>query len=686
MNIADAERIASVLKDLNYEKASKMEDADLIIVIACSVRQSAVDRIFGLIPKFKKLKAKTILTGCVLDFDKKKVEGKFDYILDIKDLSNWYKILSEQELCYPKDYLNIYPERQFDFIANISISSGCENFCTYCAVPYTRGPLKCRDYREIVKEAKEAVLEGAKEIWLLGQNVNDYNSENVDFPDLLKMINDIPGKFWIRFTSPHPKNFSQKLIDAMVESEKYGPYLNLPIQSGSDSVLKRMNRPYTYEKYKKLFLNIKKAFKEKRGEDIFVSTDVIVGFSGETDKEFKETERAFRELKFDMAYVNQFSTRPGTYALLKMEDDVPKKEKKVRDKKLNQILEKYVSSKNKKYVGKILDVLVLERKDDFYTGKSWDYKTVKFKSDKKDLVGQFVKIKIKKAFNFGLEGELAKLIVLLGPTASGKTDMAIKLAKDYKGEIVSADSRLVYRKMNIGTAKPNDFKGVKHYLIDIINPEAEYNVALFKKDAKKAINDILKRGKTPFLVGGTGLYISAIVDNINFPEIKPDLKLRKELELKSEEELVEIYINLDKEGAEIIDRKNKRRLVRAIEVAKARSFFRNTKNKPEFDILELGIEVPKEELKKRIEKRVDQMIKEGLEKEVNSLSEKAPILETIGYREWKEYNDLKEIIERIKINTFKFAKRQMTWFKRDKNIKWIRSYSEAKKEIKKFLK
>ncbi|MDD4358595.1 MAG: tRNA (adenosine(37)-N6)-dimethylallyltransferase MiaA [Candidatus Pacebacteria bacterium] len=685
MNIADAERIETVLKDLNYEKASKMEDADLIIVVACSVRQTAVDRIFGLTPKFPKLKAKTILTGCVLDFDEKKLEDKFDYILNIKDLNNWYKILGDQELCYPKDYLNIYPKRHVNFIAHIPISSGCENFCTYCAVPYTRGPLKCRDYNEIIKEVKEAVLKGAKEIWLLGQNVNDYDYNGIDFPDLLKMVNDVPGNFWIRFTSPHPKNFSKKLINAMVSSRKFGPYLNLPIQSGSDTVLKRMNRPYTYEKYKKLYLDIKKAFKEKRGEDIFVSTDVIIGFSGETEKEFKETEKAFRELKFDMAYINQYSTRPGTYAILKMEDNVLKKDKRLRDKRLNEILNRQISQKNKKYVGKVLDVLVLEKNRGYYIGKSWDYKTVKFKSDK-DLIGEFVKIRITKAFNFGLEGELAKLIVVLGTTATGKTDLAIKLAKEFNGEIVSADSRLVYKKMNIGTAKPTDFQGIKHYLIDIKNPEEEYNVALFKKDAEKAIDNILKKGKIPFLVGGTGLYISSIVNNIDFPEIKPDLKLRKELEEKTEEELFEMYKLLDKEGAELIDKKNKRRLVRAIEVAKVRNFFKNTKRKPKFDILELGISVEKEELKKRIEKRVDKMIEEGLEKEVKKLSEKAPILETIGYGEWKEYNNREEVIERIKINTFKFAKRQMTWFKRDKAIKWIKSYTEAKKEIKKFVK
>ncbi|MDD4662002.1 MAG: tRNA (adenosine(37)-N6)-dimethylallyltransferase MiaA, partial [Candidatus Pacebacteria bacterium] len=668
MNVADAERITRVLKDFEYEKTSKMEEADLIIIVACSVRQSAVDRIFGLTPKFKKIKAKTILTGCVLDFDKKKLEDKIDYILDIKDLSNWYKVLGKDDFCYDKDYLNIYPEREVNYIANIPISNGCENFCTYCAVPYTRGPLKCRHYQEILKEVKEAVLKGAKEIWLLGQNVNDYNSEGVDFPDLLKMINEIPSNFWIRFTSPHPRNFSQKLIKAMVSSEKYGPYLNLPIQSGSNSVLKRMNRPYTYEKYKKLFLKIKKAFKEKRKEDIFISTDVIVGFSGETEKEFRETERAFRELNFDMAYINQFSTRPGTFAILKMEDDVSKKEKKSRERRLNEILTKKVLSKNEKYVGKILEVLVLEKKGGFYVGKSWDYKTVKFKSEKKDLLGTFVSVKITKALNFGLEGEINKLVVILGPTATGKTGMAIKLAKEFNGEIISADSRLVYKKMDIGTAKPKKDKGkeyfvegVKHHLIDIISPEEKYNVALFKKDAENAIKEVLRRGKVPFLVGGTGLYISAITENIDFPKFVVDKKLRKELEKKTVEELFDLYKKIDEEGALLIDGKNKRRLVRALEIAYSESSNKNTKNSPKFNIVQIGINLEKEKLQKRINKRVDEMIGRGLEKEVKKLSSKAPMLETIGYREWKEYKDKNEIIERIKINTFKFAKRQMTW-------------------------
>lgn len=282
-----------------------------------------------------------------------------------------------------------------------------------------------------------------------------------------------------------------------------------------------------------------------------------------------------------------------------------------------------------------------------------------------------------------------KLIVILGPTATGKTDLAIKLAKQFNGEIVSADSRLVYKKMNIGTAKPRNKQGIKHYLIDMIDLDEEYNVALFKKDAIKAIDKIIKKEKIPFLVGGTGLYISSIVNNIDFPQIKPDLKLRNELEKKDIKELFNIYKNLDEEGSKLIDKKNKRRLIRAIEVVKTtkKPFFQDTKKEPLFDVLQIGIN-PQDNLEKRINKRVDKMLKDGLEKEVERLDKypQNPILETIGYREWKEYKDREEIVERIKINTRKFAKRQMTWFKRDKSIHWIDKYFEAKKIINQFIK
>lgn len=313
-----------------------------------------------------------------------------------------------------------------------------------------------------------------------------------------------------------------------------------------------------------------------------------------------------------------------------------------------------------------------------------------------------------------------KLIVILGPTASGKTEMAIRLAKIFGGEIISADSRQVYRGMDIGTAKPKEVKNEKlkvknnslrfkvkiqkelviknipHHLIDIINPNEDFNVAIYKKLAVKKIKEIQKRGKLPFLVGGTGLYISAITDNISFLKIPANQKLRDDLEKKSAKELFLIYEKLDREGAKFIEKGNKRRLVRAIEVCKitGKPFWQQRKKeKPLFNILQLGIKLPKEKLKERISKRADKMIKAGLEKEVSSLSKKygfgIPPMRTIGYQEWlpffKNKITKKELIENIKIHTRQFSKRQTAWFKKNKKINWTGNYKEAKKAAKEFL-
>jgi len=303
--------------------------------------------------------------------------------------------------------------------------------------------------------------------------------------------------------------------------------------------------------------------------------------------------------------------------------------------------------------------------------------------------------------------KLPKLIVILGPTASGKTDLAIKLAKKlalskiegFNGvEIVSADSRQIYKEMNIGTAKPTkkEREIIPHYLIDVVWPNQEFNVAIYKKLAIKAIKNILRRGKLPFLVGGTGLYIQSIVDNVEFPKVKPQKKLREKLEKKTEKELFKIYKKLDSKGAKFIERRNKRRLIRAIEVCKAtgKSFWQQReKGEPLFDILEIGIKLPKEELKKRVKERVEKMFKLGLEKEVKNLSKKygfeIPPMQTIGYQEWKDYFEGKigkeEVKEKIKIHTLQFTKRQMTWFKRDKRIKWIKDCKQAGKLIREFI-
>jgi tRNA dimethylallyltransferase len=298
--------------------------------------------------------------------------------------------------------------------------------------------------------------------------------------------------------------------------------------------------------------------------------------------------------------------------------------------------------------------------------------------------------------------KLPKLIVILGPTASGKTELGVRLAKKFSGEIVSTDSRQVYKKMNIGTAKPTkkEIKIVPYYLIDFLNLNQKFNVALYKKMALKAIGDIQRRGKIPFLVGGTGLYIKAIVDNIEFPTVPAQKKLREKLEKKTVIELFEIYKKLDSLGARFIEKKNKRRLIRAIEVCKVtkKPFWQQReRGKSLFDILQIGMKLSKTELKKRIEKRIEKMFKMGLEKEVKKLVKKygwnISQMQTIGYQEWREYFEGKinkeEIKRKINLHTIQFAKRQMTWFKRDKRIKWTppthHPYKWAEKLIKEFL-
>ncbi|PIP23281.1 MAG: tRNA (N6-isopentenyl adenosine(37)-C2)-methylthiotransferase MiaB [Candidatus Nealsonbacteria bacterium CG23_combo_of_CG06-09_8_20_14_all_38_19] len=423
MNRSDSERIAAVFEKNEIKLTSNINEADFIIVNACSVRQTAIDRIFGLEPKFKQLKAKnqrlkTILTGCVLPTDKIKLKKQFDYILDIKGLPKWSKALGieKQELGI-FDYFKIQPKYQNRFSAFVPISNGCDNFCAYCAVPYTKGRLFCRNHKEILKEIKCLVKKGYKEIWLLGQNVNNYRSgltqiktrknAEVNFAKFLRMVNDIPGNFWIRFTSPHPKDFSDKLVNTMAQCKKVTPYLNLPVQSGDNEILRKMRRPYIIEKYKKLISQIRNAFKKYRKgleKEVAISTDIIVGFPGETKKQFENTVSLFKKIKYDMAYIAKFSPRPGTLAA-KVKDDVSLREKERRRRVLTEILKKTALGNNKKFIGKILEVLVEEKKKNFLIGKTRNYKTIKFKGPQ-NLVGRLANVKIEEALVWGLKGIL----------------------------------------------------------------------------------------------------------------------------------------------------------------------------------------------------------------------------------------------------------------------------------------
>ncbi|NOQ67847.1 MiaB/RimO family radical SAM methylthiotransferase [Patescibacteria group bacterium] len=456
MNYSDSERIAAVLESAGYKSALSEDKVDLIVINACSVRKSAVDRIAGNFKKYNKFKKKNpdlkiILTGCVLESDKKRFEKLFDLIVDIKEIHRW--LHSPEGLWSPNakqqkgstalkglwsqhsNYFQIQPKYQNKSSAYVPIMTGCNNFCSYCVVPYTRGREYSRPVEEILDEIAGLVEKGYKEIILLGQNVNSYESkiknqelkiskhtnpsnksnptnwipasagmtEVINFPALLKLVNNIPGNFWIRFLTSHPKDMTEELIKTVAGCEKVTPYIHIALQSGDNEILKKMNRKYTAEH----FLNLVKLVR-KYIPDAAITTDIIVGFPSETEKQFQNTAEIMRKAKFDMAYINKYSPRAGTTSA-KLDDDVSWEEKKRREKILTEILKETALENNKKYVGKVVDILVDKVDEDCIHGKTGSFKSVKIGIKNQELrikEENFIKIKITQAGTWGLEGEM----------------------------------------------------------------------------------------------------------------------------------------------------------------------------------------------------------------------------------------------------------------------------------------
>jgi len=432
MNKSDSERIASFLEErAQMEETKKMNNADLLVVNMCSVRQSAVDRVYGLLPKIEKLRKskknfKALLTGCILKKDIENFKNHFDYILHIKTLPYWKKFLSKENYFYfPSGlrdknfhkrfgikYLRIRPKYSLSFRAFVPIATGCNNFCTFCVVPFTRGPESFRPAKDILEEIRYLSEKNYKEIWLLGQNVDSYKSGKINFAKLLEKIEKIPGDFWLRFTSPHPKDFSEELIEVIAKSKKITPYINLPVQSGDNDILKKMRRPYDIKKYKEIIKKIRKYFKKYRQgleKDPSISTDIIVGFPGETKKQLKNTLKLIEEIKFDSVYLARYSPRSGTEAA-EFKNQLTDLEKKEREKILQKKIEKISLGRNKRFIGEIVPVLIDSKGKNYLLGKSRHFKTVKVPSShKKNLKpGIILRVKITKATPFGLKGEISQ--------------------------------------------------------------------------------------------------------------------------------------------------------------------------------------------------------------------------------------------------------------------------------------
>ena len=370
MNYYSSDQIHELMRQLGFVETKDKTETDVFIINACSVRQHAVDRIFGYFKQLDK-KPVTIITGCVLPADQPRFKAKFDLILPIGDLGilknfiikRFPKVISNSKLEISNSSTCPISDRPIGEkdVYYVPIMEGCDNFCSYCAVPYTRGRERSRSEEEIIADVKSAITLGVKKIMLLGQNVNSYgknlshasvtlnavkglynrdsssrlgrtqNDSNL-FKILLEKIEKLPGDFSYNFMSSNPKDFSNTLIKFLGKSEKWERKLHLPVQSGDDEVLKRMNRHYAAKQFLSLVSDLRSQI-----SDLFISTDIIVGFPGETKKQFANTVSLCKKARFNHAFIARYSPRPGT-AAAKMEDDVGKDEKKRRYQVLNQLI------------------------------------------------------------------------------------------------------------------------------------------------------------------------------------------------------------------------------------------------------------------------------------------------------------------------------------------------------------
>lgn len=413
MNKNDGERIAATIESLGYEKTTNEREANLIGVVACSVRQTAIDRIYGKIAEWNSWKNQrpltTFVSGCILPADQEKFLKKFDLVFKIDDLHQLPQLLGQDGASIPHTYWQVNPKWTSTFEAYITIQNGCDKFCTYCAVPYTRGRERSRPSQEILEEIQTLAARGHKHFTLLGQNVNSYGLDKqeleISFAQLLKQVSDIPGDFWVHFTSPHPRDMTDEVLEVIAASPKLAKQIHLPLQAGDDLVLKRMNRTYTRDQY----LQQVKRFRQIL-PTADLSTDCIVGFPGESAEQFQRTQDVFLQAKFDMAYIAKYSPRPGAVST-RFPDSVPLEEKQRRWRVLTDLLHATAMEKSQTLLGTIQRVLVdnVDRAG-FLTGKNEGLKIIrlnqKASADNRRLIGQFVEVKIESATPFSLAGQL----------------------------------------------------------------------------------------------------------------------------------------------------------------------------------------------------------------------------------------------------------------------------------------
>lgn len=422
MNVHDSENISGIMEDLGYDKTEKMEDSDVIIVNTCAIRENAHNKAEGMLGRIKHFKEEhdnviVIFCGCMAQ-----EEGLVNKIKDYKWIDiicgthNYHKIpeylyeyiekhenVREVFSIEGNVYENIPVKRDSKYSAWVNIQYGCDKFCTYCIVPYTRGKQRSRKYEDIIDEVRELYNNGYQEVTLLGQNVNAYGKDfddGYDFAMLLGEVSQI-GIPRIRFVTSHPWDFTDKMIDVISKCDNIMPYIHLPLQSGSDRILKLMGRKYTTEEY----LELVKKIREKVN-NVSITTDIIVGFPGETEEDFEKTIDMVNLVKYDLAYTFIFSPREGTPAS-KMKDDISMEIKKSRLARLNELINKYALEANEKMKDKVVDVLILSESDKNgkYMGYTDNMKLVNVSCDS-GYVGKIVPVKITGVKTWSLDGEV----------------------------------------------------------------------------------------------------------------------------------------------------------------------------------------------------------------------------------------------------------------------------------------
>lgn len=425
MNVHDSEKLAGMLSEIGYTETSSQHDADLVLFNTCCVRENAELKVYGNVGALKAYKQANPnmiigVCGCMMQQEEiaKFIVDRFPFVDLVFGTHNLHRFpqLILQALDSSHTIIEVLDEegtivehiptkRDKGVSAWTTIMYGCNNFCSYCIVPYVRGRERSRDPEEIVNEITKLGNQGYKEITLLGQNVNSYGKDmggGYLFHDLLSDINKINSIERIRFMTSHPKDLSKELIRTMANSEKVCEHLHLPIQAGNNRILKAMNRKYTREEYISLVESVREAM-----PDIALTTDIIVGFPGESSQEFEDTLDIIKRLKFDSAYTFIYSPRKGTPAV-NIEDKISIEEKKERLAKLIEIQSKISRMKNDAYIGKVKEVLVEGRSkttDKVLTGRTRENKIVNFIADEK-VIGQLIRVKITKARSWSLEGEV----------------------------------------------------------------------------------------------------------------------------------------------------------------------------------------------------------------------------------------------------------------------------------------